>query len=46
MVAEYDERYVMAESLRPGGDRRAALREAAAIEWGLRTFLQSGGFQA
>lgn len=36
LVAEYDERYVMAECLRSGGVRRAALREAAAIELGIR----------
>ncbi len=46
LVAEYDERYVMAESLRAGGERRAALREAAAIELGLRSFLERGGFLA
>jgi L-arabinose isomerase len=46
LVAEYDERYVMAESLRGGGERRAALREAAAIELGMRAFLESGGFHA
>ncbi len=46
LVAEYDERYVMAESLRTGGMRRAALREAAAIELGIRAFLESGGFLA
>ncbi len=46
LVAEYDERYVMAESLRAGGARRAALREAAAIELGMRAFLESGGFHA
>jgi L-arabinose isomerase len=40
------ERYVVAENLRAGGDRRAALREAAAIELGMRAFLESGGFHA
>jgi L-arabinose isomerase len=46
LVAEYDERYTVAEPLRPGGERRAALREAAAIELGLRAFLDNGGFHA
>ena len=46
LVTEYDERYSMAESLRADGSRRAALREAAAIELGLRTFLGNGGFDA
>jgi L-arabinose isomerase len=35
----------MAE-LRPGGDRRASLRDAARIELGLRAFLEDGGFGA
>jgi L-arabinose isomerase len=46
LVGEYDERYVMAGILRAGGERRAALREAAAIELGMRTFLEIGGFNA
>ena len=46
LVAEYDERYVMAGSLRASSEHRAALRDAAAIELGLRAFLESGGFHA
>ena len=46
LVAEYDERYVVAESLRPGGHRRQSLRDAAQIELGLRRFLEQGGFKA
>jgi L-arabinose isomerase len=46
LVAEYDERYAVVEALRPGGERRASLREAAAIELGMRAFLDSGGFHA
>ena len=46
LLAEYDERYSMAELLRDAGSRRAALREAAAIELGLSTFLVNGGFHA
>jgi L-arabinose isomerase len=46
LVAEYEQRYAVAEVLRSGGDRRASLREAAAIELGMRAFLENGGFQA
>jgi L-arabinose isomerase len=46
LVSEYDERYTVAEALRPGGERRASLREAAAIELGMRAFLEDGNFHA
>ena len=46
LVAEYDDRYSVAEPLRPGGERRQALKDAARIELGLRAFLQNGGFGA
>jgi L-arabinose isomerase len=46
LVAEYDERYVVAEPLQPGGGQRQALHEAARIELGMRAFLQDGGFKA
>ena len=46
LVDEYDASYDMAPSLRPDGERRSALREAARIEVGLRTFLTAGGFGA
>ena len=46
LVAEYDGRYVVTESLRPGGSRRQSLRDAAQIELGLRHFLEQGGFKA
>ena len=46
LLAEYDERYSVAESLRRGGERRQALKDAARIELGLRAFLQDGGFGA
>ena len=45
LLAIYGERYQLAESLRPGGSQREALREAARIELGLRAFLQEGGFK-
>ncbi len=46
LVAEYDDRYTVAESLRHGGEQRQALREAARIELGLRAFLEAGSFKA
>jgi len=46
LVDEYDDAYEMAPELRAGGSRRAALRDAARIEVGLRTFLEAGGFGA
>lgn len=46
LVAEYDEAYEVAPSLRAGGDRRPALRDAAKIELGLTAFLDDGGFRA
>jgi L-arabinose isomerase len=44
LCAEYDDSYKMAEELRPGGSRRSSLRDAAAIELGLRSLLTDGGF--
>jgi L-arabinose isomerase len=46
LVSEYDDSYTVAESLRPGGNQRQALRDAARIELGLRTFLEQGHFTA
>ena len=46
LVAEYDDSYTVAESLRPGGSQRQSLREAARIEAGLRAFLEDGHFKA
>ncbi|HKT43885.1 MAG TPA: L-arabinose isomerase [Gaiellaceae bacterium] len=46
VVGEYGERYELAPALRPGGDRHGALRDAAKIETGLRSFLDAGGFRA
>jgi L-arabinose isomerase len=46
VVAEYDDAYDMVPALRPAGDRRPALREAARIEIALRAFLEAGGFGA
>jgi L-arabinose isomerase len=46
LVAEYEEHYVVAKSLRQNGDQRQALCEAAKIELGLRHFLEQGQFKA
>jgi len=46
LVAEYEQSYVVVQSLRAGGDKRQSLRDAAAIELGLRAFLENGGFKA
>jgi L-arabinose isomerase len=46
LCVEYDERYEVVPELRPGGDRRGSLRDAARIELGLRAFLSGGGFRA
>jgi L-arabinose isomerase len=46
LVAEYDDQYSVAKSIQPNGDQRAALREAAKIELGMRAFLGEGRFKA
>jgi len=46
LASEYDDSYAVAAALRPGGERRQSLREAARIELGLRFFLGNGGFKA
>ena len=46
VVAEYESAYALAPALRIGGAQRAALREAARIEVGLRSFLEAGDFGA
>jgi L-arabinose isomerase len=46
LVEEYLEQYDVVPELRPGGDRHASLRDGAAIELGLRSFLEVGGFGA
>jgi L-arabinose isomerase len=46
LVAEYDERYIVAAPLRRGGGQRQALREAARIELGMRHLLENGNFNA
>ncbi|MGZ4334274.1 MAG: L-arabinose isomerase [Gaiellaceae bacterium] len=46
LVREYEEQYELVPSLREGGERRSSLRDAARIEAGLRSFLDTGGFKA
>jgi L-arabinose isomerase len=46
LCGEYDDIYEMAPELRPDGARRESLRDAAAIELGLRSFLEEGRFVA
>ncbi|QWT23961.1 L-arabinose isomerase [Subtercola sp. PAMC28395] len=46
LVAEYEDLYEVAPELRKGGDRHQSLRDGAAIEIGLRSFLEEGGFGA
>jgi L-arabinose isomerase len=46
LVTEYADRYEVAPELLPGGARHKALRYGAALELGLRSFLDAGGFGA
>ncbi|WP_139418029.1 L-arabinose isomerase [Agromyces laixinhei] len=46
LVAEYVEMYEVAGELLPGAERHQSLRDGAAIELGLRSFLEEGGFGA
>lgn len=45
LVKEYHDQYLMAETLRVGGNQHQSLREAAKIEIGLRNFLEAGNFK-
>jgi L-arabinose isomerase len=46
LVREYEDSYDVVPELRAGGERRQSLRDGAAIEIGLRSFLGAGGFGA
>ena len=46
LVAEYEQQYDVVAELRKGGARHDSLRYGAAIEIGLRSFLEAGGFSA
>lgn len=46
LIAEYEDSYDVVPELRRGGERHQSLRDGAAIELGLRAFLDNGGFGA
>ena len=46
LVEQYVELYDVAPELLPDGERHQSLRDGAAIELGLRSFLEAGGFGA
>ncbi len=46
LVEEYDATYELSAAVRPGGDKRANLADAARIELGMKRFLTDGGFSA
>jgi L-arabinose isomerase len=46
LVAEYYESYDVVSELQANGHRHQSLRDGAAIELGLRSFLEEGGFSA
>ncbi|MDR5699520.1 L-arabinose isomerase [Agromyces aerolatus] len=46
LVQEYEDLYDVVPELRRGGERHGSLRDGAAIELGLRSFLEEGGFGA
>ncbi|MDQ1579576.1 MAG: L-arabinose isomerase [Microbacteriaceae bacterium] len=46
LVEEYEELYDVVPELRRGAERHHSLRDGAAIEIGLRSFLEAGGFGA
>jgi L-arabinose isomerase len=46
LMTTYEESYRVVPGLRQGGEHRDALRNAARIELGLRSFLDAGGFRA
>ncbi|MCB8925863.1 MAG: L-arabinose isomerase [Ardenticatenaceae bacterium] len=45
LIAVYEQEYTLAPTLQDGGSQRQALRDAARIELGIRTFLEEGGFK-
>jgi L-arabinose isomerase len=46
LIKEYEASYDMVKALRKDGEQRNALKEAAKIEWGMKKFLEDGGFKA
>lgn len=45
LVAEYEDRYLVAAPLKSGGAKHNSLRDAAKIEIGMRHFLEQGDFK-
>ncbi|HEY8689566.1 MAG TPA: L-arabinose isomerase, partial [Chitinophagaceae bacterium] len=45
LIKEYEDSYSLVPSLLKGGDKYQSLRDAAKIEIGLQTFLESGSFK-
>ncbi|HEY5326061.1 MAG TPA: L-arabinose isomerase [Mucilaginibacter sp.] len=45
LTAEYEEKYVLAASLKKGGEKYNSLRDAAKIELGLEAFLKDGNYK-
>ena len=45
LMAVYEDKYVLVDPLRQKGTQRQALRDAARIEIGMRTFLENGSFK-
>ncbi|SEM41332.1 L-arabinose isomerase [bacterium A37T11] len=45
LIQTYEESYELATNIRPGGEKRQNLRDAAQIELGLTQFLEDGGFK-
>lgn len=46
LLEEYEDSYALADAVQQGGAKREALKEAARIELGMRSFLEEGGFRA
>ncbi|WP_114783190.1 L-arabinose isomerase [Botryobacter ruber] len=45
LLAEYEEKYNVVDTLKKGGEKHQSLRDAARIEAGMRKFLQDGGYK-
>jgi L-arabinose isomerase len=46
LVSEYEDTYVLAASIKKGGEKRESVRHAARQEIAMRAFLEEGGFGA
>jgi L-arabinose isomerase len=46
LINECEETYIIADEARKSGNKHSALREAARIELGMRSFFEEGGFDA